>query len=408
MIRSYDPEKDQKAVYRIWREVGWIDNAKQEKFLDKIVKAGRSLVAEINDEAECFVLSAPAIFRYLNEDLAMSAVTAVTTSRIARKQGLAKKLTAHLIAADAAEGALVSALGIFEQGFYNLLGYGSGPYEHWISFDPAQLNVKKRARVPRRLTHDDSAQMHHAMLNRRRRHGAISLLPSETVEAELGWAENGFGLGYFDGPNAELTHFFWASTKGEHGPFTIDMLAFQNGEQFLELLALLKNLGDQVRLVKMHEPSGIQMQDFLIQPFRFRQLTEKSKYVNVNKATSYWQLRICDLAGCLEQTHLAGKPVRFNLNLRDPITDFLDDDAPWCGIGAGYIVTLGAECDVKVGQDSSLPMLTASVGAFSRLWMGTLPATGLAISGGLDGPTELLADLERILRIPEPKSDWDF
>lgn len=152
MIRSYDPEKDQKAVYRIWREVGWIDNAKQEKFLDKIVKAGRSLVAEINDEAECFVLSAPAIFRYLNEDLAMSAVTAVTTSRIARKQGLAKKLTAHLIAADAAEGALVSALGIFEQGFYNLLGYGSGPYEHWISFDRAAKCKKACTRTTKTHT----------------------------------------------------------------------------------------------------------------------------------------------------------------------------------------------------------------------------------------------------------------
>ncbi len=408
MIRSYDPEKDQKAAYRIWREVGWIDSAKQEKSLDNFIKAGRSLVAEINDEAECMVVSAPGIFRYLNEDLAMSVVTAVTTSRVARKQGLAKKLTAQLIAADAAEGALVTALGIFEQGFYNLLGYGSGPYEHWISFDPAQLNLKKRARIPRRLTNDDSAHMHHAMLNRRRRHGAISLLPPETVEAELGWSENGFGLGYFDGPNAELTHFFWASAKGEQGPYTIDMLAFQNGEQFLELLALLKTLGDQVRMVKMHEPAGIQMQDFLAQPFRFRQLTEKSNYVNVNKATSYWQLRICDLAGCLKQTHLAGKPVRFNLNLRDPIADLLDDDAPWRGIGADYVVTLGAESDAKLGQDFSLPTLTASVGAFSRLWMGALPATGLAISDELEGPTELLADLERLLRLPEPKSDWDF
>jgi len=408
MIRPYNSEIDQKAAHRIWHEVGWIDNEKQEKSLDIFIQAGKALVAEINGEAECMVLSAPGIFRHLNEDLAMSIVTAVTTSRIARKQGLAKKMTAQLIAADAAEGALVSALGIFEQGFYNLLGYGSGPYEHWINFDPAQLNVKAKARVPRRLTKEDSAHIHQAMLNRQRRHGACSLLPPETITAELDWIGKGFGLGYFDDENEELTHFFWASSKGEHGPYTIHLIAYQNGEQFLELLALLKNLGDQVRMIHMHEPSGIQMQDFLIQPFRYRQLTEKSKYVNTNSATSYWQLRICDLAGCLAQTHLDSKSIQFNLDLSDPITNILDDDAPWRGIGGEYVVTLGAESHAQLGQDHSLPTLTASVGAFSRLWMGALPATGLALSDDLAGPPALLADLDRRLCLPEPKTGWDF
>ena len=31
LIRPYNPETDQKAVYRIWREVGWMDDAEQEK-----------------------------------------------------------------------------------------------------------------------------------------------------------------------------------------------------------------------------------------------------------------------------------------------------------------------------------------------------------------------------------------
>ena len=185
-------------------------------------------------------------------------------------------------------------------------------------------------------------------------------------------------------------------------------MAYQNGNQFLELLALLKNLGDQVRMIHMHEPPGIQMQDFLIQPFRYRQLTEKSKYVNVNKAISYWQLRICDLAGCLAQTHLDGKQIQFNLSLTDPIADVLDDDASWRGIGDEYLVTLGPKSEAKPGQDASLPTLTASVGAFSRLWMGALPASSLAISDELLGPPKLLAALDRLVCLPEPKWGWDF
>lgn len=408
IIRSYDPEKDQKAVHRIWREVGWMSSEEQAKNLDTFIKPCKALVTDLNGEAECIVMSAPGTFRHLDDDLSMSAVTAVTTSRVARKQGFAKKLTAELIASDAAEGALVSALGIFEQGFYNLLGYGSGPYEHWINFDPAQLNVKVHARVPSRLTNDNAKDIHQSLLNRQRRHGACSLLPPELIEAEMSWSSKGFGLGYFDGINGELTHFFWASGSDEHGPYTINIMAYQNGDQLLELLALLKNLGDQVRMIHMHEPPGIQMQDFLIQPFRYRQLTQKSKYVNVNKATSYWQLRICNLEGCLEKTHLDGKPVQFNLKLKDPIADILDEDAPWRGIGGDYVITLGPDCEAKAGQDSALPTLTASVGAFSRLWMGALPASSLAISDELEGPPELLADLDRLVSLPEPKWGWDF
>ena len=45
-------------------------------------------------------------------------------------------------------------------------------------------------------------------------------------------------------------------------------MAYQTGEQFLELMALLRSLGDQVRLVRMNEPPGIQLQDLMIQPFK--------------------------------------------------------------------------------------------------------------------------------------------
>ncbi len=408
-FRKYDPQKDKKATHRMWHEAGWVGDGKEgEQAIDAFLKGSRALVADINGEAECLANSMPGVIRYLDEDLPLSAVTAVLTSRIARRQGLAKRLTAQVIAADAAEGALVSGLGMFEQGFYNKLGFGTGPYEHWFSFDPTQLKVKYKARIPRRLTKADWKMVHAAALARRRAHGGANIYPPELIRAEMGWSENGFGLGYNDGPHGELTHFFWGTPAGEYGPYTILFIAYQNRDQFLELMTLLKNLGDQVRQVTVREPGGIQLQDLLDQPFRYRWLSEKGKYENRARAIAYWQLRICDLSGCLGRTHLPGNEVQFNLKLTDPIENYLDDDSPWQGISGDYVVTLGSSSGAAEGVDSSLPTLTASVGAFTRLWMGALSATSLSITDNLSGPEELLEALDRVLCLPAPKLDWDF
>ena len=407
-IRNYDPAKDKETAHRIWYETGWIGDKDDEAAMDTFIGDGRTLVAEMNGEAEALVAAMPGSIRYQAEELHFSAVTAVTTSRIARKQGFARRLTAALIAAEAAEGAQVSGLGMFEQGFYNRLGYGTGGYEHWISFDPAQLNVPQAARPPRRLSKDDWELMHNALLARQRGHGAINIYPTCFTQAEIGWGSKHFGLGFNDDENGELTHFFWSSAKGEHGPYGISAMAYQTSEQFLELLGLLKNLGDQVRMVRMREPKGIQFQDLLVQPFRHRQLTAKSEFENTCRATAYWQVRICDLAGCLAKTHLPSETVRFNLQLSDPITQCLDSDAPWQGNTGEYLITLGPESAADAGSDPTLPTLTASINAFTRLWLGVQPATGLATTDDLSGPPDLLHTLDRTFRLPDPSPGWDF
>jgi hypothetical protein len=100
--------------------------------------------------------------------------------------------------------------------------------------------------------------------------------------------------------------------------------------------------------------------------------------------------------------------VRFNLELQDPIERYLGEDVPWRGTGGDYVVTLGPTSSAERGRDGTLPSLRASVGAFTRLWLGVCPASGLAVTDELDGPSELLASLERLLRLPQPYIDWDF
>lgn len=407
LFRNYDVERDKETAHRIWREIGWLEKG-QEEGMDYCVNAGRALVAEINGEAEALVLTAPGTIRYLEEDLTLGAVTGVTVSRLARKQGVAGRLTAKAIAQDAEEGALVSGLSMFEQGYYNQLGFGTGVYENRLSFDPALLTVQVKARIPRRLTKDDWEIMHSACLNRMRGHGSCNLLPSDLARAEIGFSSDTFGLGYFDGENGELTHFIWCKEKGESGPYVVYLARYQTHTQFLELMALLKNLGDQVRLISLREPPNIQLQDLIRQPFKHRQVSKKSEFESGSWSNAYWQLRMNDIPGCLAKTHLEGKSLRFQLHLTDPIETLLDSEQSWRGTSGDYIVTLGEESSATLGADASLPELTATTNAFSRMWLGVRPATGLAATDHLSGSPELLAQLDKSLRLPTPRFDWDY
>ncbi|GAB4454834.1 MAG: hypothetical protein Kow00120_24570 [Anaerolineae bacterium] len=408
-VRPYSPEKDRAAAHRIWYEVGWLRDKSKAEAMDIFIEGGRALVADFDGEAECLAASMPGTMRYLDEDLPWSCVTAVTTSRVARKQGLAARLTAQLVAADAAEGALVAGLGIFEQGYYDRLGFGTGVYEHWLSFDPAQLAVDVTPRMPRRLTPDDWERVHAAFLARRRGHGSITVTPPEFTQGRiLRIPGHTFGLGYEASPGGEITHHLWALAEGMNGPYFILWMTYQTRAQFLELMALLRGLGDQVRVVRMREPEDVQLQDLIRQPLRFRQLTRHADFENANHASAYLQMRICDLPGCLERTHLRSGEARFNLKLSDPITRFLDEGAPWRGTGGDYVVTLGPCSGAEPGTDPALPTLTASVGAFTRLWLGVRLATGLAFTDALSGPDALLETLDQVLCLPTPRTDWEI
>ncbi len=411
-IREYHKGEDLEAVYRIWREVGWYDELKPEQLalFDEFLAAGRTSVAAVDGTAECLVASQEGDLRYLDGAVSFAGVTGVTTGRVARKQGLAGELVARTVAVNAAAGVQTMGLWFFEQGYYDRFGFGTGNYDHWLAFDPAQLDVGVRHRMPERLDAADWAAVHASRLGRLRDHGSVSLTAPLNTRLQLRTIKNDFGLGYFDGPEGELTHHLWmVGADKESGPYRVWWMAYETYDQLLELLALIRSLGDQIRLVELPEPAEIQLQDFLKQPFRFRTLTQKSPYANEVRGVANWQVRINDLAGCLAQTHLPGSAVvRFNLALSDPIARRLDADAPWRGIAGDYVVTLGPASRAEPGSDARLPTLRASVNAFTRLWLGVRSATGLSVSDELDAPPALLQRLDRRLRLPPARLEWSF
>ena len=112
---------------------------------------------------------------------------------------------------------------------------------------------------------------------------------------------------------------------------------------------------------------------------------------------------------CLQRTHLScSADLRFNLKLSDPIEDHLPSDAQWRGVAGEYVVTLGKSSGCEAGSDASLLTLTASVGSFTRLWLGVGPASSLNITDDLRGPRELLDHLDETLRLPEPETGCNF
>lgn len=409
-FRPLDLKRDLASVRRIWEEIGWIDRDEDDdaEYLEIFLRASHTLVADIDKTAECMVATTEGSLRHLESEMSLNIIASVTTSLIARKQGLASRMTAALIAEAAQSGSELSALGMFEQGYYSRLGFGTGPYEHRVQFDPAQIAVSNKARIPQRLTPGDYKDVHFALSNRWATHGSVNVFAAEHAHAEMGWTENAFGLGYRN-DKGELTHFIWGENEGEHGPLTINALAYQNSEQLLELLAMLKGLGDQIYSVSILEPSHIQMQDLINSPLRRQTTTEGSEHEEGNHAEAFWQIRINNLESVLQKTRLPGRPqLSFNLQLTDPISQFLNEKSSWQGISGDYTITLGESCSAAAGHKSGLPLLKASVGGFSRLWLGCASATAISLSGEIEGDQKLLNTIECSLSLPLPKTGWEF
>ena len=410
-LRNFKLEKDFEDVFKIWREVGWINDEKRKReALKYFVQAGKGKVTLLNNEVEGYVNSTPGYYQYLDQEFDLQAVTAVTISRVARKQSIASKATAEVIAEAAHKGVHLSALGMFEQGFYNKLGYGTGSYEHFISFDPDHLQIPGKAPIPERIKVKDYEAVHKSKLERKKRHGYCTLLPFEITRAEMFFGQNEpFGLGYKN-EDGSISHHIWVLPNEEvHGPYFIRWMTFNNLEQFFDLMNLIRNLGDQVHLIKMWEPANIQMQNFIKKPYKDSQVTKDSKFQVINKANAFWQIRILNLEDCIERTSLSGKTVEFNLELSDPIEKYLNQSSPWQGLSGKYIVQFGKNSQIKKGSNQKLPTLKTDINSFSRMWIGAVRPSLLPYTNYFKAPQGLIERLDDLfVTLPKPTIDWDF
>lgn len=415
--RYFDAQQDQDAAERLWHEAGWLNRHDPQacKGMAAYTASGKGYAGLVHGAPECLVFTAPANIRHLDAELSLCGVTGVATSRNGRKQGLALGLTARAVAEAGRDGFAVAGLSTFEQGFYNRIGFGNAAYEHLWRFDPVRLTVSDKVRAPHHLYPSDFEAIHDARLSRKRFHGSVSVLDSRMTQSTMLRSPGGFGLGYFDGPSETPSHGLWCGVQQMmSGPYNVEFMFWETREQFLELLGLIKQWGDQVRQVWMPEPSGIQLQDLMDRPTQHFNSTAGGNFPSSCLGRAWFQYRILDLAACIAATRLTAPEVAFNLELHDPMEEYqkrhagLFDGVEWRGISGKYRVSLGQNSHVETGLDNGLPTLKASVGAFTRLWLGVRPATGLAVTDDLSGPPELLQQLDETLRLPSPVTDWAF
>lgn len=196
------------------------------------------------------------------------------------------------------------------------------------------------------------------------------------------------------------------SIKEEQGPFDVDWCCYRSGDELLELLGLLRDLADQLVSISIREPAEIQLQDLIRHPIRQRTMARAAGARAIHESIAPWQLRMLDVGACVAARRWSGPPVEFDLVLTDPLAGV--SDARWGGVGGQYSVVVGEQSCAAAGNRGDLPVLQASVNAFSRMWWSVRPASGLAISDDLGGPPELLSQLDEALRLAPPHQDWSF
>lgn len=382
------------TIERLWGEGGWLDECQNARLgMERWVEGCTGFAGLLDGEAEAIGVGRAGSFRYEDRELPLNLVASINVSRIARGRGLGGGVTRRVMQAGAAEGAAVSLLGIFDQGYYDKLGFGTGSYQRFVTVDPRLLNVPVPERVPVRLGLDDISRIHESRLRRHKTHGSATLPQEGATASEILW-ELGFGIGFED-RSGQLTHHFWCVPKGEHGPYRIMWMVWEEPSQYLDLLGVIATWRDQVMGVRMPEFGSIPLQDLMKRPFRHRGMTKGGAYSQDPTSFAWWQARILDLPAAMGAVSIAGEPIQFVLRLTDPL-DLVSGD---------WTIVLGAESTAERGGD---PQIRASVGAFSRRWLGVASGAALAVSDDFSGDPALIAELDRRWRIPKPVIDWEL
>ena len=409
-LRPYNSNNDGKDLFRVIRECGWPDPEKNKALQEawkNFAESGNADVAEWKGHVEASITSHRGSIRMMDRELPLCAVTSVCVGHILRRTGTASKLTARLLAREASECS-VAALGMFDQGFYDKLGFGAFPYTYTVSVDPNTLMVPSLKRRPVRLSHADIDRMLKNILKRRINHGQVQISLREFFMLSLHEIEDGFGIG-FENDDGEITHHMWMAAKSENGPYNVYWMIYEDYDGLMELLSFMKSLSDQVNCFKFTEPYGMQIQDLLLRPFRTREISAEGKYRNEITAESWQQARILNMEKTFAVIRIPHGQIDFNLDLNDPIESSLPEDSEWRGLGGQWTIRIGEQVSTATqGHQNNLPLLRASVNALTRLVFGVQMASSLSVLDDFSAPNDLIESLDESLRLPNPNMDLSF
>lgn len=383
----------------------------QEKLANLWFDSADALVGEHINDVVALALAHSGTFHHAahSQDISFCVISAVTVALHGRKLGFAGRLTAELLARGAERGEAFAGLGMFEQGFYDRLGFANYPYSRIVKFRPSKLKLSGSfSSDPIRLGKENWQDIHQSRINRFRNHGSVNL-PAVITQADMEINKKTFAIG-FKNENGELTHHYVVrSVNGEHGPMNIIWMAFQTPDQFKDILLSIKSYGDQIDIVSLPEPYGIQFQSLLRKPISTNRQSADSTGRKAEIRTGSWsQGRILDVEKCINGMNCIGEECNFNLILTDPIEKYLNSSFKWRGCGGEYTVKFSSQSKAQYGTTAGLPVMKCSVNTFSKLWTGTTKPSMLPFTEDIVAPSSLLEELDKTLILPEPSFDWDL
>ncbi len=417
-FRIADPKADINAVLGLFRKAGWVSGFKKELFADD--SRSKEIVAAFLEDSYAYLACYDGIVESVAQThqgtiqqtdtiLPLCAVTAVICGYVLRKQKATSIALARVLADRAKAGDAFAMLGIFDQGFYDRLGFGTNPYEYEFYIDPRDLNVPKISRPPKEFSLDDFKAIYRSRCRAHSMHGVCTISSEAMVKGEMIFHDekNGFVLGYTN-EEGEITHHLFANFEDEHGPGGIHWLVFQNEQQLLELLQIVKSLSDQIYSFWLLQPPQIRLQDYLHEPFRSTELTKGGKLPAKTEAYGFSQLRVLDIAQAVAATHFSGETVSLNIQIDDPIERFLENDSAWRGVGGEYVLHLGEESSISPGRHPNYESISLSVNDFSRMLHGSISPAQLCFMQKMKASEGLLKKLTRVFNLPEPHPQWLF
>ena len=405
-VRDYCDD-DLPSVTRMWREVGWIehDSERQAEALGRLLQYGAARVGVVAGDAECLVHRTPGTIRYDGVDLPLCAITAVTTSPIARNLGLASRMTAEAIAAGAIDGAAVAALGMFEQGFYDRFGMGTLAYVDHLLLRPGEA-ARRPAPAGARPCHPRRLD------GGRRPHGPSGPAARQRQPRSARGAPGRAGLGRGSLPRVRVP---WRrrSADGVHRR--------HQRRRARAVQGAAARLRGRRRPARPARPAAVARRaaapgadgrargDPAPGPHRPAHPGRGARRPRPpGVAHGRWRGTSSGSSTSRRASRRApGRATRCPSTSSSPTRS-----ARPTWTGRAWPATTRSRSvrrrPSSQGTGADLPVLRASIGALSRLWFGVRPATGLTVTDDLTGPPELLEALDRALVLPPPLPELSF
>ena len=308
-------------------------------------------------------------------------------------------------------------LSFFEQGYYDRLGFGTAQYEDWIGFDPALLNVPFPARPPKTIHHRRlRTRMHQSRLASKKTNTAFVTFPDPNMDPQrqMRHQERLRPRATSTKPQTKshTTSGAATTTMQNTAPTSSNGWLTRPPEQFLELMGIIRSPrrsspNDQHEPAPPHPDTRPPQRN----PSKTEWTTSKSKFATFSRSHRLLakpHQRPTQMPR--KNTPPRAPTTQFNLQLTDPIDDFLPEDETWKSTTG----PIHHHPRTRILRDprhtkKTSQTLKTTTSAFSRMWLGCLRTHIPTLHRHHTSPTRTPHPNRTIPGPSQPQGrDWDF